>query len=129
MKKEYSLKGRRLFKETIYQGKRIKRKGFYLYVLHWDRVNSDIKEHRRDYFSKERLLFGISIGRKFGNAPQRNRAKRRLRSIIDGIKGDAVSGYCVILRPSFGLNDVPYADLQENIIKTLLEVGVIGETS
>lgn len=44
----------------------------------------------------------FAIGRRFGNAPQRNRIRRRLRAILAELDLEAGVGYLIRVRPGAG---------------------------
>jgi len=72
MKKINIVKDNKQFNSIIEKSKSYKNKNLVLYV----EENNDNKYYR----------FGISVGKKIGNAVTRNRLKRQLRNIIDNNK-------------------------------------------
>mgnify|MGYP004457888017 FL=1 len=87
MRKLYIVKNSRDFEKIITTGKIIKNKSFVVYSI----------ENNLPY-----SRFGISVGKKIGNAVNRNKYKRRLRNIIDKYKKDYINSkdYIIILRGS-----------------------------
>ena len=85
MKKLYVVKSTRDFDDIINNGKNIRNKYYSIYYK-----DNNLKYDR----------FGISVGKKLGNAVFRNRYKRKLRSIIDIYKKDYNNrrDYIIILR-------------------------------
>lgn len=85
MKKQYIVKHKYDFDRIIKKNKVIKSKFFIVYYEKND-LNHD--------------CFGISVGKKLGNAVLRNKMKRKIRSIIDEyIKNNNNSkNYIVLLR-------------------------------
>ena len=69
MKKINIVKENRIFNDIIKNGKQYKNKNLVLYTKN----NSSNKYYR----------FGISVGKKVGNAVIRNKLKRQMRMIID----------------------------------------------
>ena len=85
MRKLYIVKDSKDFERIIKTGKVIKYKSFVI------------------YYSSNNLpycRFGISVGKKIGNAVHRNKYKRRIRTIIDNSKKDYINSqdYIIILR-------------------------------
>ena len=76
MRKLYIVKNSRDFEKIITTGKIIKNKSFVVYSI----------ENNLPY-----SRFGISVGKKIGNAVNRNKYKRRLRNIIDKYKKDYIN--------------------------------------
>ena len=85
MKKLYVVKSTRDFDDIINNGKNIRNKYYSIYYK-----DNNLKYDR----------FGISVGKKLGNAVFRNKYKRKLRSIIDIYKKDYNNrrDYIIILR-------------------------------
>ena len=67
----------------------------------------------------EHFRFAVSVGKKFGNAPERNLAKRRVREIVRAHQGQTPSkDFFIVIKPkSKGLK---YAEMYERI-HTLLK--------
>ena len=95
MKKKYIVKMREEFNCLIKTGICSKNKYFVLYHL------PNNKSYDR---------FGISVGKKIGNAVTRNKYKRKIRSIIDKYRKD----YIIILRGS--ALSASFQDLEESLI-------------
>ena len=72
MKKINIVKENRIFNNIVETGQQKKNKNLVLYY----KVNQNNKNYR----------FGISVGKKIGNAVIRNKLKRKIRSIIDNNK-------------------------------------------
>lgn len=87
MKKLYIVKSTREFERIIKNGKLNKNKNYVIYSM----------ENNLPY---ER--YGISVGKKIGNAVYRNKYKRKVRQIIDNCKKSYVKNrdYIIILRES-----------------------------
>lgn len=85
MKKLYIVKNSRNFEKIIKTGRFIKNKYYVVYY-----IKNNLPYNR----------YGISVGKKIGNAVERNKYKRRLRTIIDNSKKDYVNtkDYIIILR-------------------------------
>ncbi len=62
---------------------------------------------------------GISVGRKFGNAVRRNRAKRRVREFFRRNKHKIPRGYDFIFLPQKNMLEIPWEDLCEKLVNVL----------
>ena len=71
MRKLYVVKNARDFEKIIKTGKLAKNKSFIIYYS-----DNDLPYNR----------YGISVGKKLGNAVYRNKYKRKIRAIIDNYK-------------------------------------------
>src|SRR5690554_3328325 len=69
--------------------------------------------------------YAISIGKKFGNAVERNQAKRRLRYIVSNYSKYINPKYrfVIVVRPQSNL--LPFDLIKENIIKLLIKAKII----
>lgn len=101
MRKLYIVKNARDFEEIIKTGKIIKNRSFIIYY------QSNTLPYNR---------YGISVGKKLGNAVYRNKYKRKIRAIIDNLKKDYVNhkDYIIILRGS--AKDRTYQELEKDYI-------------
>lgn len=111
MKKRNIVKTKRDFNNIINKGICIKNKYYVVYSL----------DNNKDYD-----CFGISVGKKVGNAVIRNKYKRKIRSIIDIYRKDFVNGkdYIIILRSS--ALSINFEEMKESLI-LLLRKGAKNE--
>ena len=111
MKKRNIVKTKRDFNNIINKGICIKNKYYVIYSL----------DNNKDYD-----CFGISVGKKVGNAVIRNKYKRKIRSIIDMYRKDFVNGkdYIIILRSS--ALSISFEEMKESLI-LLLRKGAKNE--
>ena len=59
------------------------------------------------------VKFGLTVGKKVGNAVKRNLVKRRLRSIITDLLPGIRPGYSYVIVAKSGVDAIPYAELYE----------------
>lgn len=90
MKKEYRVKSQVDFQKVFENGKKVVGKHYILYIL------------ERDH---ETYRFGVSVGKRLGNAVFRNKNKRHMREIISAYQADYRKGFdCVVLIKKHGTN-------------------------
>jgi ribonuclease P protein component len=71
------------------------------------------------------IRIGFTVSKKVGNAPQRNRAKRRLRSIADLVLfKKARSGFDLVLIGRKETISRPFTDLEKDLKTALWRTGV-----
>jgi ribonuclease P protein component len=111
MKKRNIVKTKRDFNNIINNGKCIKNKYYVVYSL----------DNNKNYDN-----FGISVGKKVGNAVIRNKYKRKIRSIIDIYRKDFINSkdYIIILRSS--ALSISFQEMKESLI-LLLRKGAKNE--
>lgn len=104
MRKLYIVKNSRDFEYIINNGKLVKNKSFVIYY-----IENNLPYNR----------FGISVGKKIGNAVTRNKYKRKLRSIIDNSKNNYINkqDYIIILRGS--AKDKDYHELETDFLSLI----------
>ena len=104
MRKLYIVKNQRDFENIIKTGRFSKNKSFVIY-------------NKKNTLPYDR--FGISVGKKLGNAVYRNKYKRKIRSIIDNYKKIYVNGkdYIIILRGS--AKEKNYQELNEDFLSLM----------
>jgi ribonuclease P protein component len=101
MKKKNIVKTKEEFNNLINGGLSKKNKYYVIYY----------KENNKGYDR-----FGISVGKKIGNAVIRNKYKRKIRSIIDIYRKSYVNSrdYIIILRSS--ALSITFDEMKENLI-------------
>ena len=106
MKKLYRVKNQHDFDRIIKKGNRKKNDIFIIYY---------------EFNNLPYARYGISVGKKLGNAVYRNKKKRQIRSIIDSLEKDYVKAkdYIIILREK-GKN-LEYQSLNQKLKSLILE--------
>ena len=108
MKKLYIVKSHQDFDRIIKTGRRIKNKSFIIYSI----------ENNLPYDR-----YGVSVGKKLGNAVYRNKYKRKIRAIIDNYKKLYINNrdYIIILKGS--TNEKTYQELNRDFLSLMNHIG------
>ena len=110
MKKINILKNSRDFDRIIKNNKPYKYKDYIIYL---ERKTTDVYH------------FGISVGKKIGNAVTRNKIKRQIRSIIS--KNDYQNNFNCIIIVGRAITEKSYQQMEENLVSALKNLGIIKE--
>lgn len=110
MKKINILKESREFERIIKSRKPYKCKDYIIYL----------ENNTNDIYK-----FGLSVGKKIGNAVNRNKVKRQLKSIID--KKDYQNGFNCIIIVKKGINDKNYNEMEEDLLFALKKINILKE--
>lgn len=110
MKRVYSIKSKNELDLVFKEKKSVGNGYFVIYFI----------PHETPHFK-----YAISIGKKFGNAVERNQAKRRLRYIVSKYSKYINPKYrfVIVVRPQSNL--LPYDLIKENITKLLIKAKLI----
>lgn len=110
MKKINILKKSRDFDRIIKNNKPYKYKDYIIYI---EKNTSDIYH------------FGISVGKKIGNAVARNKIKRQIRSIIS--KNYYQNNFNCIIIVGRAITEKSYQQREENLLIALKNINIIKE--
>lgn len=110
MKKINVLKKNEEFNRIIKTNKAYKNRHFIIY-LEWNNSNN--------------YHFGISVGKKIGNAVTRNKYKRRIKNIIDE-KDYKKSFNCIIILKKEVL-DLTFLEMQKSLFELFIKLNILKE--
>ncbi len=71
------------------------------------------------------LRFGVSAGRSVGNAVQRNRAKRRIRAVLNALQPRLTPGWDVVVLARRGIHAADYAALRAALESLFRRAGLL----
>ena len=110
MKKINILKNSRDFDRIIKNNKPYKFKDYIIYI---ERNTNNLYK------------FGLSVGKKIGNAVNRNKIKRQLKNIID--KKDYQNNFNCIIIVGKGIREKTFEEKEENLFIALNNLNIIKE--
>ena len=67
----------------------------------------------------------VIVGRKFGPATRRNRAKRRIRELSRSVEAQLVEHYHVLIFPKAPVVNLPYGELAQVWARLLIREGLL----
>ncbi len=111
MKKRFRIKKNKEILKVLSNKRTVGDKNFVIYL----------KESKLSDFR-----YAISISKKYGNAPERNLMKRRIKDIITREKINIkTKDFFIIIKVS--AKKLSYEEIRKNIIKLLVRANIIGE--
>ena len=110
MKKNNIIKKSTDFDRIIHSTKPIKFKDYIIYIEY----NDSLEYH-----------FGLSVGKKIGNAVTRNKVKRRLKNIID--KKHYKNGFNCIIIVGKGILEKSFEEMENNYNIAIKDLNIIKE--
>ncbi len=126
MKKAFILKGRKNFQELFTKGKRFSGTAVSIIVKKEMNVSNEIEAGRKpDACKTTGTRIGISIGKKFGNAVERNKAKRRIRAIMRELVPSMRNGNYVIIRPVPVFKQYAFSEAKDELVRLLRKAGLL----
>ena len=100
----------------------MKKKNVLKRNIDFDRI---IKNNNLERTDNEEYHFGLSVGKKVGNAVIRNRVKRQLRSIID--EKNYQKGLNCIIIVKKGILDKSFNDMKVELFEAFNKLHIIKE--
>ena len=107
MKKRNILKENHDFNRIIESVKPLRYKYFNIYI---ERETNDLYK------------FGISVGKKIGNAVKRNKIKRQIKDILD--KKDYQNSFNCIIMVRKEISDKPYSEIKKDLQEALNKINI-----
>jgi ribonuclease P protein component len=121
VKKEHTLKGREPFKEVIRKGSRLQESGIQI-IVYKHKIFRNNQVETGDSIIKTKI--GISISKKFGKAHDRNKARRRIRSMFHDLIFSMNDGYSIIITANQDFRALSYNNSKETLLSLLKKAGV-----
>ena len=104
MKKSFRVKREKDFKAIVKDGTSFANRKFVVYQL----------ENQQNHFR-----VGLSVSKKLGNAVTRNQIKRRIRHILQSVKGSLVEHVDFVVIARKGVETLEYAEMEKNLLHVL----------
>lgn len=104
MKKSFRVKREKDFKAIFKDGTSFANRKFVIYQL----------ENQQNHFR-----VGLSVSKKLGNAVTRNQIKRRIRHILQSVKGSLVEHVDFVVIARKGVETLEYAEMEKNLLHVL----------
>jgi ribonuclease P protein component len=128
VKKAFILKGRNNFQGLFKKGKRFSGSALLIIVGNEMSISKEVETGRQsDECEKTGTRIGISIGKKFGNAVERNKAKRVIRAFMREMIPLMSTGNYVIIRPGPDFKQYVFSEARGKITKLLRRAGLLSQ--
>jgi ribonuclease P protein component len=127
VKSIYSLKGRNLFKEVYFKGRKTQGTGIRVYIL--KKSNSEhVKPRSGNEISggTKNIKIAIALTKSFGKATIRNKAKRRIRAICSELFNELKEGFCIIIRIDSDFKNMAYEDQKRTVKSLFVKAGLLN---
>lgn len=127
----YNIKGRRILYEVLKRGKKLQGTGIRITVLTGNNLCElflgNVQNTQEVGAQYSQIGVGITINRRYGNAVERNRAKRRIRAIFRELNSQIECGCAIILSPTVEFKKLDYQSAKTHIWLLLKRAGIIGQ--
>jgi len=104
LKKSFRVKREKDFNAIFTDGTSFANRKFVVYQL----------ENQKSHFR-----VGLSVSKKLGNAVTRNQIKRRIRHILQSVKGSLVEHVDFVVIARKGVETLEYAEMEKNLLHVL----------
>jgi len=126
VKKAFILKGRKNFQELFTKGKRFSGIAVIIIVKKGMSVSNEIEAGwKPDDCKTTGTRIGVSIGKKFGNAVERNRAKRVIMAIMRELVPIMKNNAYVIIRPGPVFKQYAFSEAKGELMRLLHRAGLL----
>ena len=95
----------------------------------FDRIIKNVNPYKyKDYIifvernTNDIYKFGLSVGKKVGNAVNRNKIKRRIKAIID--EKDYQNGFNCIIIVGRGVNERTFSEMKDNLLTAFSNLNI-----
>lgn len=119
-----TIKEHHLFDKTFHRGERFSGKFVSCYVLQ-DYAAKRLKAANPQKEPYNR--FGVSVGKKVGNAVARSRVKRILRAAWWQVEPDVKTGYLVVMVPRPGIQEAKSTEVAQDLRRGFARLGMMKE--
>jgi ribonuclease P protein component len=127
VKRSHSLKGSKRYREVFLKGRRFKKEGVQLLVLRQSEYGDSGRAKDAAYNYDSGTKVGISISSKYGNAVERNSAKRRIRAICNELLPELIEGYYIVLKPDDNFKTISFSRARLNMRNLYMKAGILKQ--